>query len=225
MQKLTRSQILGLRQGLPQSQTGFTLIEMLVIVIIIGILSAIVAPSWLAFTNRQRVNAVNDAVLRALQEGQSTAKLKKLSYSVSFRSPSGARPEFAIHPTNDPNNNDPTTNQINPNSLSSNFWKVLGENQNIKPSQVLICANVDVFPNRNKLVTTTSCDLTQPRTITFDYQGNLPEDSDIGSNGLAIVTANPQFDNTTTPVISTKRCVKVKTLLGSIQTQQANQCP
>ncbi|NJL65366.1 MAG: type II secretion system protein [Methylacidiphilales bacterium] len=51
---------------------------MLVVVIIIGILSAIAAPTWLAFTNRQRINKVNDVVLSTLQEAQREAKKLKL---------------------------------------------------------------------------------------------------------------------------------------------------
>jgi type II secretory pathway pseudopilin PulG len=47
---------------------------LLVIVLLLGILSAIAAPSWLAFINRQRVRTVNDRVLQTLRTAQSEAK-------------------------------------------------------------------------------------------------------------------------------------------------------
>jgi prepilin-type N-terminal cleavage/methylation domain len=62
----------------PQTSTvGFTMFELMVVVVIIGILSAIAAPGWNAFINNQRTRTVNDAVFRALRSAQSDAKLKK----------------------------------------------------------------------------------------------------------------------------------------------------
>ncbi|NEP29368.1 prepilin-type N-terminal cleavage/methylation domain-containing protein, partial [Moorena sp. SIO3I6] len=66
----------------PNKDAGFTLLELIVVILLVGILSAIAAPSWLAFVNRQRVNKVNERVLSAIQEAQREAKKKKLSYSV-----------------------------------------------------------------------------------------------------------------------------------------------
>jgi len=40
------------------SESGFTLIEVLVVVIIVGILGSIAAPGWLSFLERQRANSV-----------------------------------------------------------------------------------------------------------------------------------------------------------------------
>ena len=65
--------------------SGFTLIEVLVTIVIVGILSAIAAPSWLGFVARQRLNKANDTVLAALQEAQRQAKKNKRSYNVSIR--------------------------------------------------------------------------------------------------------------------------------------------
>ena len=53
-----------------RSQKGFTLIEVLVVMIMIGILSAIAAPSFLGLLNRNRVNNAAIRLKSALVEAQ-----------------------------------------------------------------------------------------------------------------------------------------------------------
>jgi prepilin-type N-terminal cleavage/methylation domain-containing protein len=56
---------------------GFTIIEVLVVMIMVGILSAIAAPSWLGFVSNQRINTSQSKIFQAIKVAQSDAKVRK----------------------------------------------------------------------------------------------------------------------------------------------------
>lgn len=195
-----------LRRAAPTSaQSGFTLLELLAVLIIVGILSAIASPSWIAFTNRQRVNAANDAVLRALQQAQREAKRTKLSYSVSFMSVQ-EQPKVVIHPA-----------EVMPDSPELR-WTNLGEDIALKPGQVLLYTNIDkpnqVNSDASALLAATA------KTITFDYTGALPIGAD---TPLKIVVAEAKPGTSPAPNV-VKRCVILETLIGGMRTATGNNC-
>jgi prepilin-type N-terminal cleavage/methylation domain-containing protein len=198
-----------------QLASGFTLLEILVAVMIVGIFSAIAAPSWISFVNQRRLNAVNDAVLRELQSAQREAIKKKLSYSVSFKTENtapGNVPKVAIH-----------LGTVPACSVSNDHWKPLGADLEIKPGQIWMGTNLNgkntTGPSVSVPPSMPSC--TTPTTITFDEMSALPLGS---STGLKIVVAVPPSGNSTQPSNSTKRCVIVETLLGSMRTARGNDC-
>ena len=64
--------------------SGFTLVEMLVVIEIVGVLMAIAAPGWLAFANGRRATAANDQVLQVLRQAQSQATRTRQTQTVRF---------------------------------------------------------------------------------------------------------------------------------------------
>jgi prepilin-type N-terminal cleavage/methylation domain-containing protein len=78
------------------SSRGFTLLELLIILIIVGVLSAIAIPSWIAFWHRQQLNTANNQVYQAMRQAQSQARQQKETWQASFKEENGVV-KWAVH--------------------------------------------------------------------------------------------------------------------------------
>jgi Tfp pilus assembly protein PilE len=170
------------------SNSGFTLTEVAIIAIIIGILSAIAAPSWEALITRQRIQAVNSQVLSILKSTQELAKSKKESYTVTFDN-SVDPPEYRISSDN--------TGSIR----EEGQLNVEGQ---VKENQIKLYVQANNNEDQN--------------SITFDHIG-VVKDPEIRYNepteredGFSVTVSTPE-----NKVI---RCVRVITLLGTMNTAE-----
>lgn len=87
-----------------QAHGGFTLVELLVIVVVIAILSAIATPSWQAFLKRYRLNASQAEALSIMRQAQHKAKSEKRVWEASFRK-SDRYIQWSVHPVSDTQTN------------------------------------------------------------------------------------------------------------------------
>jgi len=188
---------------------GFTLLEVLVTVLVLGILSSIAAPSWLAFINRQRVRTVNDRVLQSLRTAQSEAKRSKRDVTVTFYTSSST-------PSVDPPRVEIDTNPAEPDPLKKEIRKeTLSSGGEIKPRTIAISTNATAYTDGYAVPV---------NSIVFDYKGNvkqLPLDS---TNNRRLVVSVAPFDTSVPsgfePNTRAKKCVIVETILGGMRTDE-----
>ena len=173
---------------------GFSLLEVLVVVLVLGIFASIAAPGWLGFINRQRVRTVNDRVLQTLRNAQSEAKRTKSDRVIEFKT-----------------TDDPPTATINTfppltTPLQTVTFNAGGE---IKPGQVKLITNA-VIPVDTGV---------PPNSIVFDFKGNVKKlpPSPPNPNGRFLVTVS-------TSAGGSKQCVFVETILGGMRTDEGAAC-
>jgi prepilin-type N-terminal cleavage/methylation domain-containing protein len=187
---------------------GFTLLELIVIVLILGILSSIAAPSWLAFINRQRVRTVNDRVFQSLRLAQSEAKRTKRDITVTFNYDRNATPVV-----------DPPTVKFDPPLPTSDNMQTLANGDRVQR----LDGGGEIKPGTIKLVSNATAvgDPDLPlNSIIFDYKGNVkklpsPNPAIPGRFVVSVSTANG----------AARQCAIVETIIGGMRTAQGNDCP
>ena len=131
-----------------KGDNGYTLIELIVVVILLGVLASIAAPGWLGFINRQRVRTVNDRVFQSLRLAQSEAKRTKREVTVTFN------PGTAT---------DTPKVTFNPALATGGSEQKLDGGGEVKPGTIALLTNA-ITPG----------DIDIPlNSIIFDYQGNV----------------------------------------------------
>jgi prepilin-type N-terminal cleavage/methylation domain-containing protein len=92
-------QLVGRKVSVCRSPQGFNLLEMVTVVAIAGIAVAIATPSYVGWSQQQRLKAVQDQVYGAMWQARDQAVRENRPHQISFRE-IGDRLEWSVHPTN-----------------------------------------------------------------------------------------------------------------------------
>jgi len=175
---------------------GFTMVEILIIILILGIFSAIVAPSWLMFINNQRLKVSIDRAYSAMELARSNAKRDKTSWQASFKQV-GENVQVAVHQSDIP-----------PAQLPANQWKNLEPQIQIDTAETTV---LQVNENNEQKENGTI------RRVMFNYRG-CPvsrKDHDCTQTSIrakgTLTLHHPNLTNS-------QRCIIISTLLGHKRT-------
>lgn len=191
-----------------RSIAGFTLIEMLLIIIIIGILFAIAAPGWDTLLSRQRVSSAREQVLQVIRQAQSEARTTRAFRAVVFdnNSPDGV-PRVATLPLSV----SPNAYPINATTVTN--WRSLAGSGTPSGAIRLTTNN-----SNNQIVFDGNGAVAQGSAVDNLNQFNtIPSSTD---RAFAVTIARGGTTGN-----ATKRCVLVTTLLGATRLEEGANCP
>ena len=179
----------------PSATAGYTLLELIIVVIIVGIGSAIAAPGWLRFVNVQRLNTGQYQIYHAMQEAKRNAMRDKMTWQVSIREVD-EQVQWAVHRAD--------SESFIPNSVN---WHSLNSHLQVDKDQNDQGKCETTFDQDNH-----ACPTNGPWRVQFNYKGN--------TNGqLGQFTLTPKTDS------PDQRCVYVSTLIGALRMGEDNDKP
>lgn len=77
--------MLKLRRNESPAPAGFSLPELLIVIVMAGILALIATPSWLAMVNNRRASTVRDTIVQGIRLAQDRAERERVPVSVTLR--------------------------------------------------------------------------------------------------------------------------------------------
>ena len=182
---------------------GFTMIETLIILLIIGIFIAIVAPSWQMFINNQRLKVSLDRAYSAMELAQSNAKRSKISWQASFKQVE-ENVQVAVHQADIP-----------PAQVPANQWK------NLEPQIQIDTEETTVLPvNENNEQTQNST----IRRVMFNYRG-CPVSRSYHECTQTSIRAQGTLTLYHPNLRNSQRCIIISTLLGHKRTSKRQSRP
>ena len=149
-----------------QKDSGFTMLELIMVVLVIGILSAIAVPAWDGFLNRQRISTVNNDVLRVLQKAQLEAKRRQQDVTIEF---------LLVDDT--------------PRVRITDIEQNLNPSGDIEPGMILL--NVQQCQNTDDDSNCTAYTAYDEKTITFDYTGAVVQENTQLTIPFAVTVSRP----------------------------------
>jgi prepilin-type N-terminal cleavage/methylation domain-containing protein len=81
-----------------RSQGGFTLIELMVVVVMVSVLGAIATPGWFGYLNRRQVVSAQETIYQAIRQAQAKAQQNSDIWQFSIRERADGLVEWSIHP-------------------------------------------------------------------------------------------------------------------------------
>jgi len=182
--------------------TGYTIIEVMLVVTLMGVFSGIAVPAWNGFVGRQQLRAGANRVYWAMRTAQSEAKRQKIAVQASFREKDN-RVQFTVHRPN-----------ILPVNISDSAWESLpvGVQVDLGEDETTL---IKVNPDTNKVTTS---DTNYYRAL-FNYKG-CPVYNPSNECTQTSLRAKGRLGLKHKNLKNAKRCVIVSTLIGVVRTGQ-----
>ncbi|MEO0949255.1 MAG: hypothetical protein AAFY11_14155 [Cyanobacteria bacterium J06641_5] len=184
---------------------GFTLLELIVISVMVGILAALAIPSFFGYLNRQELNAAQQELLQGMRRAQSEARRRQETFQLSITTISQGGENLvaiAVHPADIVDMEGGCA--LDPMGANGGLYQVLSDTAEIAIEDA----------NSNLGNGSMDCNSIPELRQRFNSRGEASVD------GFGIGRITLQLSST--PQI--RRCVIVSTILGALRTDIDDGC-